>query len=59
MDGKNLTKQIQTAVNNGTVTTFKKLEEELKVSRTTIQRMINDGKYAAVKIKNQWILIKQ
>jgi hypothetical protein len=59
MTGKELAALIQDAVDEGRLTTYKKLEEDRRVSRSTIDREIRDGKYIAVRLKMQWLLIKQ
>lgn len=59
MDGKDLAQLIEIAVADGRITTFKREEEERRVSRSTIRREIDDGKFKAIRIKNQWLLVKQ
>ena len=54
MTGTELAQKIQ----KGIITTYKTLEEDHKISRSTINAWVNDGKYAKIKLKNQWILVK-
>lgn len=59
MNNKELTALIEAAVADGRLTTFKREEEERKVSRSTIRREIEEGKFKAVRIKTNWILVRQ
>ena len=58
MTGTELAKKIQKGIEEGIITTYKTLEEDHKISRSTINAWVNDGKYAKIKLKNQWILVK-
>ena len=53
-----MTQKIQKGIEEGIITTYKTLEEDHKISRSTINAWVNDGKYAKIKLKNQWILVK-
>jgi hypothetical protein len=58
MTGTELAQKIQKGIEEGIITTYKTLEEDHKISRSTINAWVNDGKYAKIKLKNQWILVK-
>lgn len=58
MTGTELAQKIQKGIEEGIITTYKTLEEDHKISRSTINAWVNDSKYAKIKLKNQWILVK-
>ena len=58
MTGTELAQKIQKGIEEGIITTYKTLEEDHKISRSTINAWVNDNKYAKIKLKNQWILVK-
>lgn len=58
MTGTELAQKIQKGIEEGIITTYKTLEEDHKISRSTINAWVNDDKYAKIKLKNQWILVK-
>lgn len=46
MTGTELAQKIQKGIEEGIITTYKTLEEDHKISRSTINAWVNDGKYA-------------
>lgn len=59
MTGEELAAFVSEKIKSGEITTYKRLEEETGVSRSTVTGWIRKGKYVALRIKAQWILIKQ